>query len=209
MKKRRINWIIFSFLFFVGLIPLVVAIIPPNRHYRSLNFPSEIQNTNGIRLLPVVSAVLDEPAYFRAGINEVIRLMFIVKNFAENSSQESGQFPILVHMQLPFLSIDPSGQVLLNLTQGSTVMTVWDITAQNEDKIDGTLWVYARLETENIALLAVPIKVSSIFIFGLPLDLAAFLGCVFSLLCLIVALFINHRIRKLSMKDKSGEKISS
>ena len=209
MKKRRINWIVFSFLFFVGLIPLVVAIIPPNRHRRTLNFPSEIQNINGIRELTAVSAVLDEPAYFRAGITEIIRLKFVVKNFTENSSQESGKFPILVHMQLPFLSIDPSGQVLMNLTQGSTVMTVWDITTQNEGKIDGTLWVYAKLETENITLLAVPINISSISIFSLPLDFAAFLGCAFSLLCLIVAIFIDHRLGKLSKKDKSCEKIHS
>lgn len=199
MRKTWLFRITLLILILAGIIPLFIAIIPAKRRLRSMDLPHLIQTAHGQFDLPSMSVQLDEPVYYRAGIVENIRL-----NLTCEDCLQGKPLSLLVHLQMPFTSLDPSGQVIMNVPSAISQAIVWDAIAANKQPIEGTLWVFTGLESENIALLAVPLNVTSLSFLGQPVDLAALFGCLFSFFCVLIWLFTESR-KKATVSGKPPE----
>lgn len=206
MRKRWIIRIALLILILGGFIPLFLAIIPARRQLRSIDLPHQIRLSHGSVDLPALSTRLDEPVYYRAGVVENIRLTFDCMSCSDSSDDSGKPLSLLVRLQVPFAALDPNGQVIVNGLPAARATVVWDATTSNKEPVEGTLWVFAALDGENSALLAIPIKITSLFIFGQPLDLAALLGCLFSFIVLLSWLFMESR-KKARVSGKPPENI--
>lgn len=201
MRKTWLFRITLLLLILAGIIPLFIAIIPAKRQLRSMDLPHLIQTAHGQFDLPLMSVQLDEPVYYRAGIVENIRL-----NLTCEDCLQGKPFSLWVRLQMPFTSLDPSGQVIMNVPSASSQAIVWDAIAANNQPIESTLWIFAGLESENIALLAVPLKVTSLSVLGQPVDLAALFGCLFSFFCVLIWLFTESR-KKATVSGKPPQNV--
>jgi hypothetical protein len=153
---------------------------------------SYLKKTDSFRL-----EIIDTSTEYKASsINEIER--------SSNQFNENYFINFESRLELPGITINPSGVVSQNFVKNKNLYYEWDLYPFNQGVFHGTLWLYVNLIPENPAdppiheiLLAKPIQIEVISIFGLSAIWIKILGIVF----LLVSFLLRFRI--LSSKKKN------
>jgi hypothetical protein len=199
MKIRKFVIAALPVLFFLGLIPIFLAIIPPSRSIRVIPLLSPMLATGGTAI-PDAEIRINEPIYLRNGINEYLKIEIVSIQKSNMITEKSTEF--IFDPLVPSLDIEPQGKIQIIHSPEKISSLTWDLVSKIKIVSEGTIWTYVKdisaTNAATIPVLAIPMIFRTQSFLNLPLDLAAFWGGVWCFVILIANLLCLFFLRNSS-----------